>query len=123
MNTFWAITAILVVSAFSFWLFYMARCRGTDRTPPDIDQMLTYETGAVPLAKAYIHMGRLFEATIVTKKAVKAAPKNKEMRIFLARIYEMRGKKAKAVEQVLTALQLAPDHNKAQEMLGRLEKK
>ena len=62
-----------------------------------------------PLAEAYLGMGRFMEAMVVCKKGVKAHPNAADPRVLLAKVYAEQGKDKKALEEMLGALQVAPN--------------
>src|SRR5216684_4062318 len=62
-----------------------------------------------PLAEADWGMGRFMEAMVVCKKGVKAHPNTPEPRVLLAKVYAEQGKEKKALEELLGALQVAPN--------------
>ncbi len=62
-----------------------------------------------PLAEAYLGMGRFMEAMVVCKKGVKAHPNTPDPRVLLAKVYAEQGKEKKALEELLGALQVAPN--------------
>jgi tetratricopeptide (TPR) repeat protein len=61
-----------------------------------------------PLAEAYLGMGRFMEAMVVCKKGVKAHPNRADPRLLLARVYSEQGKDKKAIEELQSALGIAP---------------
>ena len=61
-----------------------------------------------PLAEAYLGMGRFMEAMVVCKKGVKAHPNRADPRLLLARVYAEQGKDKKAIEELQSALGIAP---------------
>ncbi len=76
-----------------------------------------------PLAEAYLGMGRFMEAMVVCKKGVKAHPNAADPRVLLARVYAEQGKDKKALEELLAALQVAPNDKMALRMAGALQMK
>src|SRR5262244_1966657 len=62
-----------------------------------------------PLAEAYLGMGRFMEAMVVCKKGVKAHPNAADPRVLLAKVYAEQGKDRKALEELVGALQVAPN--------------
>src|SRR5205823_10604046 len=76
-----------------------------------------------PLAEAYLGMGRFMEAMVVCKKGVKAHPTAPDPRILLARVYADQGKEKKALEELNSALQVAPQDKGALRMMGSLQLK
>jgi len=62
-----------------------------------------------PLAEAYLAMGRFMEAMVVCKKGVKAHPNAADPRVLLAKVYADQGKDKKALEELVGALQVAPN--------------
>jgi cellulose synthase operon protein C len=76
-----------------------------------------------PLAEAYLGMGRFMEAMVVCKKGVKAHPNRPDARVLLARVYADQGKDKKAIEELLAALQVAPEERGILRQLGALQMK
>src|SRR5713101_5422153 len=62
-----------------------------------------------PLAEAYLGLGRFMEAMVVCKKGVKSHPNTPDPRVLLAKVYAEQGKEKKALEELLGALQVAPN--------------
>jgi tetratricopeptide (TPR) repeat protein len=60
----------------------------------------------LPLCEAYLSQGRLMEAMVLGKKAVKARPEDKTRRLLLARVFSEQGKLPKAVEEVQALLRV-----------------
>jgi Tfp pilus assembly protein PilF len=61
-----------------------------------------------PLAEAYLAAGRFMEAMVVCKKGVKAHPNRPDPRLLLARVYSEQGKDKKALDELQSALGVAP---------------
>src|SRR3954466_3112877 len=76
-----------------------------------------------PLAEAYLGMGRFMEAMVVCKKGVKAHPAVADPRLLLARVYAEQGKDKKAIEELMSALQVAPSDKQVLRMVGALQLK
>src|SRR5688572_21432366 len=76
-----------------------------------------------PLAEAYLGMGRFMEAMVVCKKGVKAHPNTPDPRVLLARVYADQGKEKKALEELASALQVAPKDKAALRLTGSLQMK
>lgn len=76
-----------------------------------------------PLAEAYLGMGRFMEAMVVCKKGVKAHPTSADPRLLLARVYAEQGKDKKALEELTSALQVAPSDKQLLRMAGNLQLK
>jgi tetratricopeptide (TPR) repeat protein len=68
-------------------------------------------------------MGRFMEAMVVCKKGVKAHPNRADPRLLLARVYAEQGKDKKALEEVLSGLQVQPADKQALRMAGALQLK
>ncbi|MBK7862804.1 MAG: tetratricopeptide repeat protein [Archangiaceae bacterium] len=66
-------------------------------------------------------MGRFMEAMVVCKKGVKAHPNNADPRVLLARVYADQGKEKKAVEELNSALAVAPKDKGALRLMGSLQ--
>src|SRR5919107_1665531 len=75
------------------------------------------------LAEAYLGMGRFMEAMVVCKKGVKAHPSAADPRLLLARVYAEQGKDKKALEELQSALQVAPSDKNVLRMTGSLQLK
>jgi cellulose synthase operon protein C len=76
-----------------------------------------------PLAEAYLGMGRFMEAMVVCKKGVKAHPTHADPRVLLSRVYAEQGKDKKALEELVAALQVAPNDKTILRMAGALQMK
>lgn len=76
-----------------------------------------------PLAEAYLGMGRFMEAMVVCKKGVKAHPNRPDPRLLLARVYAEQGKDKKALEELASALTVAPTDKTVLRMTGLLQLK
>jgi len=75
------------------------------------------------LTEAYLGMSRFMEAMVVCKKGVKAHPGDPSPRVLLARIYAAQGKDQKALDELVGAIGIAPDHAPANRMVGLLQLK
>lgn len=76
-----------------------------------------------PLAEAYLGMGRFMEAMVVCKKGVKAHPSKPDPRVLLARVYAEQGKDKKALEELASAIGIAPNDKLVLRMTGALQLK
>src|SRR3989304_349226 len=76
-----------------------------------------------PASDAYLGMSRFMEAMVVCKKGVKAHPGDPSPRVLLARIYAAQGKDQKALDELVGAIGIAPDHAPANRMVGLLQLK
>ncbi len=74
-----------------------------------------------PLAEAYLGMGRFMEAMVVCKKGVKAHPSKPDPRVLLARVYAEQGKDKKALEELASAIGVAPNDKLVLRMTGALQ--
>ena len=72
----------------------------------------------IPLAEAYLGMGRFVEAMVVCKKGIKAHPDLPTGRLIMARIYCDQAKHQKAIEEVNKLLKLSPENPDAHRLLG-----
>src|SRR3954470_12542861 len=74
-----------------------------------------------PLAEAYLGMGRFMEAMVVCKKGVKAHPTVADPRVLLSKVYAEQGKDKKALDELVAALQVAPNDKQALRLAGALQ--
>lgn len=72
----------------------------------------------IPLAEAYLGMGRFVEAMVVCKKGIKAHPDLPTGRLIMARIYCDQAKHQKAIDEVNKLLKLSPENPDAHRLLG-----
>ncbi len=77
----------------------------------------------IPLAQAYLKMGRFVEAMVVCKKGIKAHPELPTGRLIMARIYADQAKHQKAIEELNNLLKLSPQNVDAFRLLGKLHLK
>ncbi|MBW2700375.1 MAG: tetratricopeptide repeat protein [Deltaproteobacteria bacterium] len=74
----------------------------------------------IPLAEAYLNMGRFVEAMVVCKKGIKAHPELPTGRLIMARIYSDQAKHQKAINELNNLLKMSPQHGEAFRMLGKI---
>jgi tetratricopeptide (TPR) repeat protein len=74
----------------------------------------------IPLAEAYLGMGRFVEAMVVCKKGIKAHPDLPVGRLIMARIYADQAKHQKSIEELNKLLKLVPEHAEAHSLLGKI---
>jgi len=97
-------------------------------TEPGIDlAQLEYEFATspnskafIPLAEAYLGMGRFVEAMVVCKKGIKAHPDLPTGRLIMARIYCDQAKHQKAIDEVGKLLKLSPENPDAHRLMGTI---
>ena len=96
---------------------------------PDLAQ-LEYEFATnpnseafIPLAEAYLQMGRFVEAMVVCKKGIKAHPELPTGRLIMARIYSDQAKHQKAIDELNSLLKLSPQNVDAFKLLGKINLK
>lgn len=77
----------------------------------------------IPLAEAYLGMGRFVEAMVVCKKGIKAHPDLPTGRLIMARIYSDQAKHQKAIDELEKLLKLSPDNADAYLLLGNVQLK
>ncbi len=77
----------------------------------------------IPLAEAYLGMGRFVEAMVVCKKGIKAHPDLPTGRLIMARIYSDQAKHQKAVDELEKLLKLSPENAEAYRLLGNVQLK
>jgi len=76
-----------------------------------------------PLAEAYLAMGRYMEAMVVCRKGARANASSPKPHMLLAEVYAAQGRDAKAKEEALVALQMAPGNVVALRLCGHLQMK
>ncbi len=96
---------------------------------PDLAQ-LEYEFATnpnseafIPLAEAYLQMGRFVEAMVVCKKGIKSHPELPTGRLIMARIYSDQAKHQKAIDELNNLLELSPQNVEAFKLLGKINLK
>lgn len=77
----------------------------------------------IPLAQAYLKMGRFVEAMVVCKKGIKAHPELPTGRLIMARIYADQAKHQRAIEELNSLLKLSPQNADAFRLLGKIHLK
>ncbi len=77
----------------------------------------------IPLAEAYLKMGRFVEAMVVCKKGIKAHPELPTGRLIMARIYSDQAKHQKAIDELNNLLKLSPQNTDAFRLLGTIHLK
>jgi tetratricopeptide (TPR) repeat protein len=77
----------------------------------------------IPLAEAYLGMGRFVEAMVVCKKGIKAHPDLPTGRLIMARIYRDQAKHQKAIEEVNKLLKMSPENPDAHRLMGSIHLK
>lgn len=77
----------------------------------------------IPLAEAYLGMGRFVEAMVVCKKGIKAHPELPTGRLIMARIYSDQAKHQKAIEELRNLLKLNTEIGEAYRLLGNIQLK
>ncbi len=77
----------------------------------------------IPLAEAYLGMGRFVEAMVVCKKGIKAHPDLPTGRLIMARIYSDQAKHQKAIDELEKLLKLSPENAEAYHLLGNVQMK
>jgi len=97
----------------------MANDSGTDLAKLEYEFATNPNSEAfIPLAEAYLGMGRFVEAMVVCKKGIKAHPDLPTGRLIMARIYCDQAKHQKAIEEVNKLLKLNPENPDAYRLLG-----
>jgi len=97
----------------------MANDSGTDLAKLEYEFATNPNSEAfIPLAEAYLGMGRFVEAMVVCKKGIKAHPDLPTGRLIMARIYCDQAKHQKAMEEVNKLLKLSPENPDAHRLLG-----
>jgi len=74
----------------------------------------------IPLAEAYLGVGRFVEAMVVCKKGIKAHPDLPTGRLIMARIYSDQAKHQKAINELTNLLKMAPEHADALHLMGNI---
>jgi tetratricopeptide (TPR) repeat protein len=99
----------------------MSNDPGTDLTKLEYEFATNPNSEAfIPLAEAYLGMGRFVEAMVVCKKGIKAHPDLPTGRLIMARIYCDQAKHQKAIEEVNKLLKLSPHNPDAHRLLGTI---
>jgi len=97
----------------------MANNSGTDLAKLEYEFATNPNSEAfIPLAEAYLGMGRFVEAMVVCKKGIKAHPDLPTGRLIMARIYCDQAKHQKAIDEVNKLLKLSPENPDAHRLLG-----
>jgi tetratricopeptide (TPR) repeat protein len=98
----------------------------TDNSVADLGQ-LEYEFATqpnseafIPLARAYLQVGRFVEAMVVCKKGIRSHANLVEGRQVMAQIYAAQGKNQKAMEELEQLFSIQPDHIDAFRLMGAL---
>ncbi|MBN2493323.1 MAG: tetratricopeptide repeat protein [Deltaproteobacteria bacterium] len=74
----------------------------------------------IPLAQAYLDMGRFVEAMVVCKKGIKAHPELPDGRLIMAQIYAVQAKHQKAIDELNNLLKMSPQNADAFRLLGNV---
>ena len=68
--------------------------------------------GYANLGLTYLRMANYPDAEKALAKAIKIDPKDPDVRLILATVYKMNNEREKAIKELLSALEFAPDHKK-----------
>jgi tetratricopeptide (TPR) repeat protein len=77
----------------------------------------------IPLARAYLSMGRYVEAMVVCKRGIKAHPDLATGRLLMAQIYADQAKHQKAIEELQSLLKQNPENGDANRLMGLIHLK
>ncbi len=77
----------------------------------------------LPLARAYLSMGRYVEAMVVCKRGIKAHPDLATGRLLMAQIYADQAKHQKAIEELTSLLKQSPENGDANRLMGLIHLK
>ncbi|NOY36377.1 MAG: tetratricopeptide repeat protein [Chlorobi bacterium] len=77
-------------------------------------------SGYANLGLVYLRMGKYQEAEKWLKKAIEMRPKDPDVRLILAKVYEMSNHRDKAITELETSLQYSPGHVKSLYTLSEL---